>query len=130
MKANMKLYRFEDSDSVTKLSSLGQFKRACVSNDLSKGVAMWLLPFFMAEPPATSLTIPMTPKKDPGDYFDERCGVERQKLFIGTRKPLNIDPTSTKPTMYSPKQSRKSIYSNSAQVRLRKALSELSKIFC
>lgn len=41
-----------------------QFKRVCDSNGDSKSIAMWLLPFFMAESPAASVNIHLTSRKN------------------------------------------------------------------
>lgn len=71
-----KPYKFKDSDPVTILSFLGQLKRACASNGVSKGVVMWLFHFFMAKSPVPSLTNRMTPRKDHGDKSDGRRGIE------------------------------------------------------
>lgn len=72
----MKPYKFENSDPVTKLSFLGQFKIAIDSNSVSEGVEMWLLTSFTARSPAASLTIWMTPSKDHENKLDGRRGVE------------------------------------------------------
>lgn len=47
----VKPYKFDDDDPITALAFLGQLKRACDSNGVSEGVAMWLLSFFNANSP-------------------------------------------------------------------------------
>lgn len=64
MKTAMKTYKFESLDPVTILSFLEQLKTACYSNEVSEGVAMWLLYHFMAKSSAASLATWMTPSMD------------------------------------------------------------------
>lgn len=61
MEIFMSPYKFKDSAPVTILSYLDQSKSACDSNEVLRGVAMWLLSFFMAKSPAASSTIWFTP---------------------------------------------------------------------
>lgn len=89
MQTVMKPYKFEDSDQVKILSFPGQFKRACDSNGVLEGLAMWLLSFFMAKSPAASLTAEVTSEKDPGDYFDRCRGVKRQERIYAYFKVAN-----------------------------------------
>lgn len=57
METSIKPYNFGDFVCVTLLSFLGQLKKACDSNGLPKGLAMWSLPFFMANPTVASAKI-------------------------------------------------------------------------
>lgn len=60
----MKQFRFDDSNPVTVLSFMGQFKRSYDFDGVYEGAAMRLLPFFMDEYPAASLTVCVTPRID------------------------------------------------------------------
>lgn len=42
-------YVFDDRNPVAILSFLGQFKKACDSNGVSKDASMWLLQFYLSK---------------------------------------------------------------------------------
>lgn len=67
METMMKVYKFDDKDPITILRFLAQFKRACDAIGVSKGTALWIMPTFMKDGPAFSLTVRMTPHGDGDD---------------------------------------------------------------
>lgn len=62
----MKAYNFDDKDPITKLRFLAYFKRACVSREGSEGTALCVMPTFVRDRPASSLTAWISPHKDDG----------------------------------------------------------------
>lgn len=66
MKTSMKAYKFDDKDHVTVFRFQVQFKRFCDSNKISGGMALWIMPTFMKDETATSLTVQMTSHKNDG----------------------------------------------------------------
>lgn len=96
METVIKRYKSEDSDPVTILSVLGQFKQACDSNGVPEGVATWLLPFSMAKSPAASITICLTPTNN----YDAPLLVPR-KIDGQERIYTSIETVSYLPISYA-----------------------------
>lgn len=94
MRPIIKPYKFEDSDQATKLSFLRQLKKACDSNGVLKGVAMWLPSFFMLKSLAAPATIQMTPGKDPREYLDGHRRIVRQSCSYTYVEAVCYPPNS------------------------------------
>lgn len=85
LKTVMKPYRFFDNNLVTILSLLGQFKRACDFNKVSKDVVTWVLSFHMAKSPATLLVFRIAPNNEvdsPVPVRQKNEGQERIYTYI------------------------------------------------
>lgn len=62
MKTLKKGYRFHYTDPITKLKYQAQVMRVVNSNDVSDGMALWVVPNFIRDGPAWDLTVRMTPQ--------------------------------------------------------------------
>lgn len=58
--------KLNDKDQIMKFCFLARLKKACGSNGVSAGMALWIMPKFMKSGPVSSLTVQMGLQKDDG----------------------------------------------------------------
>lgn len=85
----MHFYDFEDSELETILSFLGPFKIPCDFDRVLQVTAVWFFLFSIAEPPAVTPTIRVTPWKDITDNMKEWPGAEERKRAHSYAKAVN-----------------------------------------
>lgn len=66
METPIKAYELDDKDPITILRFLVLFKKACVPNNLSEAMALWIISNFLKDGPAYKLAARMTLCKDDG----------------------------------------------------------------
>lgn len=89
METLMKAYKFDDKEPITILSILADFKRACDSNGVFEGIALWLLPAFIRDKPAFSLTVWMASHEDDeATHRPPKAGEKQMTTFVEHNKFL------------------------------------------